>query len=496
MTGVDKMDRTKYLDSLRGIAAVIVAFDRLFLNDLNLAFRSYWAEPASKNRVWLQLPPFRIIFAAHAMVTLFFVISGYAVSINLLRLRERRHQADFLGQVASAATRRVFRLFVPVVVIACVSQVLFWMNFYSWTSVEIKHFVAENKIRPWSAPGGHIAFLFGYLTNIINPFGALRYKDVNHGLNEQFWTIPVEFRGSCLVYFLVVVMAPWRVQRRLIVLGAIAVYFLLYGMWDVATFVAGLWLAEMKVNQEAEQGHTHNHPHHPDFEEDSDEENVNGTLHPPFSWSTTSSLSSTLSSLSTWSSSFRADSKKTRQIMTPVSITNIILFALGIHLMCLPSGSTGGKNDGHLTTGYRLLLILQPPTWKTWDIVHHSWKAIGSVLLIYSINNSPRWLFQRPLEASRTLQYLGRISFPLYLVQQIVYSLWREPIKNWIWKDLTGYTYPGGQLADREPFACVVMWIGATMILGPALVYLSEEVGLYVEKAGVFVAREVERWLV
>lgn len=51
------MDRTKYLDSLKGLTAVIVAFDRLFLNDLNLPFRSYWAEPASKNRVWLQLPP-------------------------------------------------------------------------------------------------------------------------------------------------------------------------------------------------------------------------------------------------------------------------------------------------------------------------------------------------------------------------------------------------------------------------------------------------------
>lgn len=489
------MDRTKYLDSLKGLAAVIVAFDRLFLNDLNLAFRSYWAEPASKNRVWLQLPFFRIIFAAHAMVTLFFVISGYVVSINLLRLRERRNQVDFLGQVASAATRRVFRLFLPVAVIACVSQFLFWVNLYTWTSVEIKQFVAEHKIRPWSAPGGHIAFLFRYLTDIVNPFGALQYKDVNHGLNEQFWTMPVEFRGSCLVYFLVVVMAPWRAQRRLIVLGALAVYFLWYGMWDVATFVAGLWLAEMKVKQEAEQGYTNHPQHHPGFEEDSDEENINGTLQPPFSWSTTSSLSSTLSSLSTWSSSFRADSKKTRQILTPVSITNIVLFALGIHLLCLPSGSTSG-NDGHLTTGYRILLILQPSTWKTWDVIHHSWKAIGSVLVIHSINNSPRWLFQRPLETSRTLQYFGRISFPLYLVQQIVYSLWREPIKNWIWKDLTGYAYPGGQLADREPFACVVMWMGATMILGPVLVYVSEEVGRYIEGVGLLAAREVERFLV
>lgn len=492
------MDRMKYLDSLKGIAAVIVAFDRLFLNDLNLAFRSYWAEPAKKNHVWLQLPPFRIVFAAHAMVTLFFVISGYAISINLLRLRQRgQHQADFIGQVASSATRRVFRLFLPVALIACVSQFLFWVNLYSFTSVEIKQFAAEHKIRPWSAPGGHVAFVFRYLTDIINPFGSLQYKDVNHGLNEQFWTMPVVFRGSCLVYFLTVVMTPWRAQRRLIVLGALAGYLLWYGMWDVATFVAGLWLAEIKVNQEAEQGYTHlHHQHHPDLEEDSDEENINGTLYPGLSWpSTTSSLSSTLSSLSTWSGTFHADSKKTRQILTSVSITNLVLFALGIHLLCLPSGSTTG-NDGHLTTGYRILLILQPSTWKTWDVVHHSWKSIGSVLVIYSINNSPRWLFQRPLETSRTLQYLGRISFPLYLIQQIVYSLWREPIKNWIWKDLTGYAYPGGQLADREPFACVVMWMGATMILGPVLVYLAEEVGRYIEGASVVVAREVERWLI
>ncbi|EED17366.1 conserved hypothetical protein [Talaromyces stipitatus ATCC 10500] len=459
------MDRTKYLDSLRGIAAVIVAFDRVFLNDLNLAFRSYWTEPASKNRVWLQLPPFRIVFAAHAMVTLFFVISGYVISINLLRVRQCQQQ-DFINQVASSATRRVFRLFLPVLVIASLSQILFWANLYTFTSVEIKQFIAENKIRPWSAPGDHLAYLFRYMTDIINPFGALQPKDANHGLNEQFWTMPAEFRGSCLVYFLVVVMSPWRAQTRLIVLGGLAVYFLWSGMWDVATFIAGLWLAELKINEEAENGYTYSH-HYPDLEDDSDV-------------STTSSLSSILSS---WSGAFSSDSKMTRQLLTPVSITNLILFALGIHLMCLPSGSTE-VNDGHLTTGYRTLLLLQPSTWKNWDVVHYSWKSVGSVLVIYAINSSPRWLFRRPLETSRTLRYLGRISFPMYLIQQIVYSLWRESVKNWIWKDLTGYEYPGGQLAGREPFARFVMWMGTTMILGPVLVYLSEEAG-----------REVERWL-
>jgi len=68
-------------------------------------------------------------------------------------------------------------------------------------------------------------------------------------------------------------------------------------------------------------------------------------------------------------------------------------------------------------------------------------------------------------------------------------------LKNWIWKDLTGYAYPGDQLADREPFARTVMWIGLTMILAPAMVFLADEFVRYVETPCMAATKEIEKWL-
>jgi peptidoglycan/LPS O-acetylase OafA/YrhL len=474
---------TKWLDGLRGLAAAIVAFDRLFLGELDFPFRSFWADPPAQNRVWLQLAPLRLIFGARAMVTLFFVVSGYAISINLLRVRHRRQ--EFLNEVASAATRRIFRLFLPVLAVVCLSQFLFFINLSHPTTslhgdyAETFH-AKSNKLRPWCAPWGHLQYVVRYMVDIVNPFVALHYKNNKHlDLNEQLWTMPVEFRGSCLVYFLVVALAPWKAPRRSLALVVLSVYFLWYGMWDIATFIAGLWLAELKVAEEGEQQQT---------DDDQDEELGNSLLQPATNTSPPSSLSSSSSSSSSWSGSLDADSKKTRRIMSPLSIVNLILFALGIHLLCL-------GDEGILTRGYRGLLLFQPSSWEKRDIVHYSWKSVGAVMVVYAISNSPRWLLQRPLETSRVIQYMGRISFSLYLIQQIVYNLLRDPVKNWIWKDLAGYAYPGGHLSGREPFAQAVMWIGTTMILGPLLVFLADAFTRYVDVPCLALARRAQMWL-
>ncbi|OKL61349.1 hypothetical protein UA08_03728 [Talaromyces atroroseus] len=484
---------TKWLDGLRGIAAAIVAFDRLFMGDLDFPFRSFWADPPTKNRFWIQLPPFRIIFGARAMVTLFFVVSGYAISINLVRARHRRPQA-FLSEVASSTTRRLFRLYLPVLMVVCLSQFLFFIGLYHSTTFVHNEYVGQshakhssNKLQPWSAPWAHLQYLVRYMVDIVNPFVVFEYKNTRHlDLNEQLWTMPIEFRGSCLVYFLVVAMAPWRAQRRSLALAALSLYFLWYGMWDIATFIAGLWLAELKVAEEGEQ------QHYLQTDDDSDEEIGNSLLQQPSSnlspLPSLPSSSSSSSSSSAWSGNLNADGKKTRSIVSPLSIINLLVFALGIHLLCL-------GDEGILTRGYRGLLLIQPSSWDKRDVVHFSWKSVGAVMTVYAISSSPRRLLQRPLESSRVIQYMGRISFSLYLVQQIVYNLWRDPVKNWIWKDLAGYAYPGGHLADREPFARAVMWIGSIMILGPVLVFLADAFMRYVDVPCMALARKVERWL-
>ena len=61
------MERTLWLDGLRGLASVCVALCHAVVFDspsiFGFAYRSYWAEPPEENRRLIQLPPFRILFA-------------------------------------------------------------------------------------------------------------------------------------------------------------------------------------------------------------------------------------------------------------------------------------------------------------------------------------------------------------------------------------------------------------------------------------------------
>jgi peptidoglycan/LPS O-acetylase OafA/YrhL len=126
------MERIQWLDSLRGLAALIVAVDHLFMGSIDAPFRSYWTEPAADNRHFYQLPPISIIFAAKSMVALFMVLSGYSISISLVQIRYECNISQFHRKLASAAFRRMFRLYIPVFIMATVAQVALYLDFYHW----------------------------------------------------------------------------------------------------------------------------------------------------------------------------------------------------------------------------------------------------------------------------------------------------------------------------------------------------------------------------
>lgn len=464
------MERAKWLDGLRGVAAAIVAVDNLIRGDIAYPFRSYWTFPPAKNHSWLQLPPFRILFSANAMAALFFVLSGYAIALNLLRARNNQHHLrrqhlrqpsstedqGFFARLSTAAARRVMRVFLPVLVVAVVSQFLYFVNLYRWQFDAAV--TTERGIAPWTAPWQHIYYLFSYLTDLINPLSSLEKNLNTRGLNAQLWTIPAALRGSGVVYLLIVATAAWRARPRLVVLAVMAVFFLAIGMWDIFSFIAGLGLAESKVAEEA-GGLDADHEKNP----------------------------SILPSSSPSSSTPNSPGPK---YIKPLRVVNLFIFLVGFYLLCL-------SDDHFIPDGYRFLLPFQPSTWPTersaGSIAQYSWKSIGAVLTVFSISKSPA--LQSILSNSGALQYLGKISFSLYLVHQSVIQLLREPIKRHIWRTLADYQYPGGDLADRLPFPWAVTWIGTFLVLGPIVLYIADEFARYVEAKCMTATKELERWL-
>ncbi|RAK77760.1 acyltransferase family protein [Aspergillus fijiensis CBS 313.89] len=452
--------RTAWLDGLRGLAAAIVAFNHFFMGGIfDFAFHSYWADPASANRHFIQLPPIRLLFSAHAMVALFFVISGYALSINLLRLRDAPPSSSLtasssatnqtlLRGLSSATTRRIFRIYLPVFLVAILSQLLFFCGLYHWSFGDD---VVWGR-RPWTAPLFHFTYLLRYFLDIVN---IIQFHH-NPGLNGQLWTMPIEFRGSLMVYLVILGMAFWRKEMRVGGVFVLAVYFLWYGIWDGVGFLGGLGVAEL-----AQGLHS------------SSEDAVLGEGW----WVGRKDGEAGLSSAS--AGGLKAKAK---------TLLTGFCFLMGLHLLCL-------GDDGVLTPGYRWLGSLQSPRWDDdWAIVSKCWKTVGSVLVVYAIDRVE--VLQRVLERP-TPQFLGRISFSLYLVHQSVYHVARDPVRNGLWWILTGREYPA---TDEEALAggmgvFVVSWGVTAVVMGILVVWLSSWWTRVVDARCVRLSRRIDEWL-
>lgn len=80
---------TAYLDGLRGVAALFVAFDHYVAQFFPYISKGYLSqdksEPgAGENNRFVQLPIIRVFYNGWFMVSIFFVISGYVLSYKAL----------------------------------------------------------------------------------------------------------------------------------------------------------------------------------------------------------------------------------------------------------------------------------------------------------------------------------------------------------------------------------------------------------------------------
>ncbi|OQE20461.1 hypothetical protein PENSTE_c013G09043 [Penicillium steckii] len=457
------MERTTWLDGLRGIAAAIVAFDHYFMSDVWHPFVSFWTEPPEYNRHIVQLPPIRILFSAHGMVTLFMVISGYAISISLLKARDG---PQFIQRMSSAIVRRVFRIYLPVIITASIAQIFYFFDLYHW---EFDQGLIDDLPKPWSNPWAHFCWLMNYMAESINVV-ASEYRG---GLNGQLWTMPLEFRGSNIVYLLIIGLSGWRRKVRLIVLPILGAFFIWWGNWDVFGFIWGLWLAEKAHGV------------------DNSRENfdINTELEMAEFESTSSSSISLSERLGLCSGKrrykpLRLNSSKLF-ILSRVGIA--LVFVAGYYLLCL-------GNDGHLPPGYQFLNYIQSPRWKDrWHIYHFCWKELGSAMVVYAISEF-RFL-QRPLN-TRIVQYLGKVSFALYLLHETIYQLFRNPLRDFIYSSLSGNVYEAsGQAWSADPFSFHVAWWVSGIFLGSLSVLAAHGYTKYVDDRCVAFSKRIDQWL-
>lgn len=206
--------RFRFLDGLRGWAAVVVLLHHLFVDGLPannlMADRSLWA---------------KVFFLNGTLaVSVFFVISGFSLSIRYLETGDGKA----LGRIAAG---RYLRLALPIFAICAVTYAL----------------LASGLIPPAAQRPSPLDQFLGFTPTIegLLSFSLLKVFVAYSGAESYdppLWTMTYEFFGSFMVFALIAYLRPSRLRTAMlgvlfVALTVLQTYF--------ALFVAGILIADL-----------------------------------------------------------------------------------------------------------------------------------------------------------------------------------------------------------------------------------------------------------
>ncbi|KAL9095096.1 MAG: hypothetical protein Q9165_002699 [Trypethelium subeluteriae] len=231
--------RTAWLDGVRGFAALLVYWHhhQLWAHDAtgnNRIFENNFGY--DQNYYFACLPGVRTFFTGgHYAVTTFFVISGYALATKPLSLIHAGDYQKLGDNLASAAFRRWPRLYIPLI-----GTTLLYLT--SWHAFGLIAAAADKKANfrdeLWSWYTEFKNFSFVYR------MGGEPWFTYNF----HSWSIPVEFKGSMVIYMSLLAFSRCTRNARLWAQTGLIFYFLyIADGWYCALFVSGMLLCDLDL---------------------------------------------------------------------------------------------------------------------------------------------------------------------------------------------------------------------------------------------------------
>jgi peptidoglycan/LPS O-acetylase OafA/YrhL len=399
---------TDYLDGTRGIASLIVMFAHFVQTTHPNLYFGYGQGPSGE-KLLLQLPILRLIYAGNAMVAIFFVLSGYALSIKPLGRARDRQWEKLHRELSSSIFRRAGRLMLPAIASSFFAMVVGQLggvehdaaiSIFSETKTVLRLSSTRlERLLRWISGVGSLISIWTW---------EFRLPDLQYGLN--LWTLSVELRCSLVLYLFIMGTSRLRPRALQLVLGASMCYCMAYGRWDVCLFLAGMLLAHINLTTDGE--------HDSNFL--------------PLSLSKTKEFSS--------SSFFN-------------NITLLAILILGLFLASEP------ERNALDAPYFSSLNALIPNSIFLPNVVHRFWVAIGAILIIY-VTSQVSTL--KALLRARCVQYLGEISFALYLVHDTVNASVGHWLQNAAWSVMgtqTRMKYEMGFLMAMCVVIPLVFWV-------------------------------------
>ena len=391
---------TEYLDGLRGLASLFV-------------FNFHWAKKGYPNasRGWgfegqtsiLQMPFIKTFMAGHAMVPIFFVISGYVLSHRFVVLMHSQRHVDLEKGLTSLAFRRFIRLFLPCVVVTFMSYTLRIMG--------VRLTAEELKLDFWGRTRIYLTFLKDFLD-------VWTWEPQWSGYDGHLWTIPVEFKCSVILFLIVLSLQRCKTWVRLTLEAIVFIQsFCIYMRYYISLFMGGMMLAEVTVLYDKYiQSQYQLIPNDETVkeEEDNPQERAYAKRH----WAINAAL---------W-----------------IALTG------GIYL------SGFSKHDGVDTPGYRFVKNIWP---FDADYKRHVIYTYAAILINWSV------AFLLPTQrflCTRWVKFLGRISFSLYLIHGPLQRILGHPLLKLTWA-ITGtksyHSFNLGFAMASFIYIPIVLWL-------------------------------------
>jgi peptidoglycan/LPS O-acetylase OafA/YrhL len=341
-----ELGKTSYLDGLRGFAAFIVYWHhhQLWAHEGDQKFLEN-AFGYNKQYYFACFHGIRTFFTGgHFAVAIFFVISGYVLSAKPLALIYASEYTKLNDNLASALFRRWIRLYLPII---CTTFFYFtwrhtfglWIMGIQWESTY------RDEVWKWYAEFKNFSYVF-------NTGGEPWFS-----YNTHVWTIPLEYKGSLIVFTsLLAFSRSSRTARLLCQVGLIFFFLYIADGWPCALFVSGMLLCDLDLLAERDE------------------------LPRVF-----------------------------RVLEGYKEFIFYNLFFLGIYLGGVPSHNNDEK-EFRKSPGWYLLSFLKPQAVFNYKAFYLFWAAT------FVIPSIPRIHWLKAFFETRFNQYLGRISYALYLV--------------------------------------------------------------------------------
>jgi len=233
-----RLHPTSYLDGLRGVASFIV-----FMGHFTEENLGWWTEPYGMYEDGarsspLQMPIIRVIYSARPMVHIFFIISGFVLSYKPLKQIHLGQFAGLATTLSSSVFRRGLRLFLPSII------TLFIM------AIAVHFGISDDRYAmPTETLSQQLAHWWSTCWTLLQSAWSLNISGQSVQYNPALWTIPIEFSQSLLLFIVVLGLSRCRVNVRLLLLFATIVFSFYSGEIFAVEFLGGMFIAEMTLLQ-------------------------------------------------------------------------------------------------------------------------------------------------------------------------------------------------------------------------------------------------------